>query len=203
MADRHFAEARQDFENAIAHGVRAARVDLGLLLSLNSAGMSDVSRAISLLEQAWRDGVTAAAFELGTLYENGINRSSDDQDPLLNPDSARAWAWYQRAADVGEPRALARFAARAEDAAVSEDDAAKRSALLLESFRYYAAASERSRIEDWPNDAWRDWRYRRATLARLLAREGMMREVAAAYDDVRRAYTSLPHAWWDRVRSRW
>jgi TPR repeat protein len=192
MANRHFAEASQDFENAIAHGVRAARVDLGVLLSQNAAGMPDVSRALSLLDQAWKHGVTAAAFELGTLYETGIKRSSDDQHPLLNPDSATAWAWYQRAADVGEPRALARFAARAEDAAVSEDDAAKRSALLLESFRYYAAASDRSRIEDWPDGAWRTWRYRSASLLRVLASEGMMREVADAFDDVRKRYAPAP-----------
>lgn len=192
MADRHFVEATQDFENAIAHGVRAARVDLGLLLSHNSTAMPDVSRAISLLEQAWKDGVTAAAFELGTLYENGINQSGQDRGPLLNPDGARAWTWYQRGADAGEPRALARFAARAEDAAVSEDGAAKRRALLLESFRYYAAASERSRIEDWPDSAGRAWRYRRASLARVLAGEGMMGVVAVAFDDIRKRYAPAP-----------
>jgi WD40 repeat protein len=195
LANGHFAEARQDFENAIARGERAARLDLGLLLALNSAGMSDVPRAISLLDQAWKDGVTAAAFELGTLYENGINRPGNDRDPLLNPDSARAWAWYQRAADAGEARALARFAARAEDAAVSEDDAAKRNALLLDSFKYYAAASERSRIEDWPDDAWRTWRYRRASLARVLAGEGMMRDVANGFEDVRKRYSPAPTTW--------
>jgi len=188
MADRRFAQARQDFENAIAHGVRGARVDLGLLLSMNSAGTPDFSRATSLLQQAWKDGVTAAAFELGKLYENGINRPGDGQNPRVNADSARAWVWYQRAADDGEARALARFAARAEDTASSEDDIAKRSALLLESFKYYAAASERSRIEDWPDDAWKTWRYRRASLARVLGGEGMMRQVADAYDGVRKRY---------------
>jgi hypothetical protein len=39
-------------------------------------------------------------------------------------------------------------------------------------------------MEDWPDDAWRDWRYRRASLARVLALAGMMREVAQEYTRV-------------------
>src|SRR5882672_1603896 len=39
---------------------------------------------------------------------------------------------------------------------------------------------------DWPDEAYRNWRYQRASLARLLANEGMMRDVADAYDDVRK-----------------
>jgi hypothetical protein len=58
----------------------------------------------------------------------------------------------------------------------------QRKSVWLSSFKYYAAAAERARIEDWPDDAWRSWRYRRASLARLLAREGMQQEVAAAYE---------------------
>jgi hypothetical protein len=41
--------------------------------------------------------------------------------------------------------------------------------------------SERARRQEWPDDAWKTWRYRRASLARVLARRGMMREVAQAY----------------------
>jgi TPR repeat protein len=52
---------------------------------------------------------------LGGLYERGVPR----------PDSARAWLWYQRAADSGEPNALARLAAREDDAAIAEIDAAR------------------------------------------------------------------------------
>ena len=47
--------------------------------------------------------------------------------------------------------------------------------------RRYQAAAERARLEDWPDDAWKHWRYRRASLARVLAQEGMMPEVAHAY----------------------
>ena len=69
---------------------------------------------------------------------------------------------------------------------------AKRDALMLEAFRHYAAATERARIEDWPDDAWRVWRYRRASIARLLEREGMMREVAEAFERVKKSQTSQP-----------
>jgi hypothetical protein len=56
---------------------------------------------------------------------------------------------------------------------------------LLASFHFYAAAAERARTEDWPDDEWRDWRYRRASLARVLALAGMMQEVAQEYARVR------------------
>ncbi len=46
------------------------------------------------------------------------------------------------------------------------------------------AAAERAHDEDWPEDAWKQWRYRRATLARLLARQGMMQQVADTYAEV-------------------
>jgi hypothetical protein len=56
---------------------------------------------------------------------------------------------------------------------------------MLESFKKYAAATEFARREDWPDDAWRNWRYRRASLARLLAREGMMHQSADAAAEIR------------------
>ena len=180
----HFLEARQYFENAVAHGIRAAQIDLGMLHLQPSAAMVDLPRAISLYEHAWQQGVAIAAFELGSLYENGASRSGSNTEYLLVPDNARAWSWYQKAAEAGEPNALARFAVRNEGTASSTEDTAKRKALWLRAFRYYAAAAERARGEEWPDDAWRNWRYRRASLARLLAREGMELEVAEAYESV-------------------
>jgi TPR repeat protein len=112
MANGKFSAAGSDFEKAVARGYRAARVDLGLLLSRPSAEMLDVGRAISLYEQAWTDGVTIAAFELGKLYEHGVIRSDKNNEYVLAPNGARAWLWYQKASDAGEPNALARFAAR-------------------------------------------------------------------------------------------
>jgi WD40 repeat protein/serine/threonine protein kinase len=181
MANGNFTEAKRDFESAVGKGVQAARVDLGMLLSQPSAGLLDLPAAVSLFERAHKEGVTIAGFELGRLYEYGVGRPGANQDYLLAPDNARAWTWYQKAAAAGEPNALARFAERADAAASLETDASKNRSLWLESMKYYVSASERARIETWPDDAWRNWRYRRASLARLLAREGMMSEVAAAY----------------------
>ena len=184
MANGKFPEAAQRFETSAALGYRAARVDLATLLAQPSAHILDLPRAISLDEMAWKEGVTEAAFDLGNLYEHGVP-SSGKAGFLLPPDHARAWVWYAKAAGAGEPHALARFAERADGEAFAEQGAARKSAHLLESFKYYAAASDRARREGWPDEVWRKWRYRRASLARLLARAGMMREIAEAYDAVR------------------
>jgi hypothetical protein len=120
---------------------------------------------------------------------------------VLPPDSAQALSWYQNAADAAEPNALARFAERDDGVAFSTEDPAKRKTLWLGSFKYYAAAAERARIEDWPDDAWRNWRYRRATLARLLGREGMEREVADTYEGALAKYAPPPSTLWSRLTS--
>ena len=182
LAAGHYREARRDLETAARLDYRTARVDLGTLVSTPAAGMFDPMQAISLLDRAWHDGVTVAAFELGRAYERGVPR----------PDHALAWTWYQKGADSGEPNALARFAAREDADAQAESDAGKKLAEELMSFEYYAAACERARVEDWPDDAWRGWRYRRASLARLLASKGLMRDVADLYAGVRKRYASAP-----------
>jgi WD40 repeat protein/serine/threonine protein kinase len=200
MASGDFARAREDFERASAQGYRTARVDLAMLLSRTTAGAPDVPRAMSLLDQAWKDGVTVAAFELGRLYEHGVTRSGESSEYVLLPDEAMSWSWYRIGADAGEPKSLQRYADKEQQAASVEADIARRRAHWLASFRYYAAAAERARIEEWPDEAWRNWRYSRASLARLLAREGMMREIADAYADVRRQYAT-PATTWQRLTS--
>ena len=177
--------AKADFERALAAQYRAAAIDLGILISTSSNGMLNAPRAIDLFEQAWKNGVSIAAFELGTLYEHGVKRADSRNEDTIASDESRAWDWYRRGADAGEPNALARYAEKAEAEAGTLEGANSR---LLEAFEYYTAAADRARREDWPDGAWRSWRYRRASLARLLAREGMMQEVADAYDDVRRKY---------------
>jgi WD40 repeat protein/serine/threonine protein kinase len=174
MARRDYSAARAKFEAAVGAGYRSARIDLARLMSLPDAGMLDVAKAITLYSQAWRDGLSVAAFELGRLYEPG--------------DDALAWDWYRKAAEAGDPGALARLAERNLSSASIESGAAKRTADLLEAFKHYAAAAERARREDWPDEAWRGWRHRRAALARVLEREGMMQQVADAYEAVRDRY---------------
>jgi WD40 repeat protein len=186
LASGNFALARRDFEAAVAAGYRVAEVELGILLSQPSAAMLDVPRSISLYEQAWNHGVTIAAFELGELYERGVSRGGAKDESLLAPEQTRAWFWYQKAADAGEPNALGRLAERDDRAAFLAESTGKRISYWLDSFRHYAAAAERARNEAWPDEAWRDWRYRRASLARLLAREGMMQQVADAYTAARK-----------------
>jgi TPR repeat protein len=185
MASGDFAGAKRDFEKAIADGYRSANIDLGMLLSQPSARMLDVPRAVSLYEQAWKDSVTIAASELGSLYEHGVSRGSDMSDYSFVPDKARAWGWYRKGAETGEPNALARVAESYEAAAFSAANPAKRDSYLVDSFKYYAAAAERARSADWPDQAWRNWRYHRASLARLLAREGMTQQVADTYTSIR------------------
>jgi WD40 repeat protein/serine/threonine protein kinase len=172
-ASGKFSSARQEFEQAIESGYRSARLELASLLAQESFGLVDLPRAQQLYQQAWEQGATFAGFALGGLYEYGTPA-----------DTKRAWEWYQRAADAGEPNALARFAAREENAALLTQNPAEKRAHWNAAFKYYAAATERARREDWPDGVWRNWRYHRATLARLLAREGMMQQVADAYTAV-------------------
>jgi WD40 repeat protein/serine/threonine protein kinase/TPR repeat protein len=195
MAGGQFLEARRELETAIAGRYSVAQVDLAMLLTQPTASMLDPPRAVSLYEHAWTEGVRIAAFELGGLYEHGVRTAGNDREYSLPPDQVRAWRWYQKGADAGEPNALARFAENADATVFAGADTAKKNQLLLGAFRYYAAAAERARLEDWPDSAWRDWRYRRASIARLLAREGMMEDVAREYAGVRQRYAPQPTAW--------
>ncbi|HEY0801618.1 MAG TPA: AAA family ATPase [Steroidobacteraceae bacterium] len=182
MASRDARAAMNEFELAAAEGYRVARVDLADLLTDETAavrGAADPLRAISLYEEAWRDKVAYAAFRLGRLYELGASGAPGRKS--VAPDLAKAWYWYRQAAGSGQPNGLARLAERDEMSAVGESGASKRNVLLLHAFVNYAAAADRAMLEDWPDAAWKHWRYRRATLARLLARDGLMVNVAQAY----------------------
>jgi TPR repeat protein len=193
-AKHDVAGARRQLELAVSKGYPAARIDLGNLLLDQTAATVDPQRAVSLYENAWRDGLPIAAFALGHLYETG---APDGEHPFP-PDTAQAWAWYWKGADAGDPTALARFGDRDEQAARAAADPSKARALLLRAFRFYAAAAERAEQEAWPDEVWRGWRYRRATLARILSRQGMMSEVGEAYTVVRTQVRSRrPMPWTD------
>jgi serine/threonine protein kinase/TPR repeat protein len=172
--------ARRQLESAVSNGYRAARIDLADLLTDPSTTMFDPARAADLYQGAWQDGVPIAAFRLGHLYEYGL-QGHDHSASVFQPSPSQAWLWYQRGVDAREPNAVARFAERDERDALAQTDLSKRNAQLLQAFQRYAAAAERAHEEDWPDEAWKYWRYRRATLARLLAQRGMMQQVADAY----------------------
>jgi len=201
MAAGDFHGALRDLEAAASAGYRSALVDLGVLLSNPSGGLLDTGRAITLEEQAWRGGVKMAAFELGRLYERGVRSPPPLAGYLLPADPRRAWLWYRRGADAGLPSALARLAERYDEAASREEDKTARDAALLTALRYYAAAAEVARNQDWPDQSWRPWRYRRASLARLLDREGLMEDVAHAYEAVQVQYAPAQLTAALRVRS--
>jgi TPR repeat protein len=188
--------ARRQFEIAVTRNYRAARIDLADSLVGSSTGKRDFDRAVSIYEQAWAEGVPIAAFRLGHLFEYGV-RSADAATRVFDIDSSKARSWYQKGADAGEPHALARFAERDENDALAQTDPQRRNAELLQAFARYAAAAERARKEDWPDGAWKNWRYRRATLARLLANMGMTQQVADAYAAMLDKRSPPPSAsWW-------
>ena len=143
--------------------------------------MHGSKRAISLFESAWNTGVPIAAFDLGRLYEHGVRQVDSNSRFVVEPDPSKAWSWYEKGMNVGEPNAVARFAERDEANATIESDRSKRDALLLGAFGFYAAAAERAYEENWPDDTWKNWRYRRASLARVLAQRGMMQQIADTY----------------------
>ena len=125
----------------------------------------------------------------------------NDCGPLAR--SAKSLVLVSERRDAGEPNALARFAERSVTSALAESSAPSRNLVLLQAFGFFAAAAERAQYEDWPDDAWSKWRYSRATLARLLAREGMMQEVADAYTAIRAQWNPLPPTLWQRIEAKY
>jgi hypothetical protein len=91
------------------------------------------------------------------------------------------------------------LAEEAEEAAFVATTDAQRNAHWLDAFSYFAAAAARARSEGWSDDSWRRWRYRRASLARLLARAGMMEQVAERYESVRMRNAPQPVTFWNRL----
>jgi WD40 repeat protein len=107
-------------------------------------------------------------------------------DPL--PNSLRATAQPPAAAQARQPAigsdgplALARLGDKADQAALGARTESERDARLLEAFGFFAAATVQAERAGWPEDASIRWRYRRASLARVLARAGLMRQVADIY----------------------
>src|SRR6185437_2766015 len=99
----------------------------------------------------------------------GVHRPHGAAGYWLAPDPTRASVWYQRGANAEDPDSLSHLGGREEEIAYHDPAPVDARAHLLSAFRYYAAAAERARREDWPDEAWKSWRYRRASLARRLA----------------------------------
>jgi eukaryotic-like serine/threonine-protein kinase len=172
--------ARHWFELAVNAGYSAAQIDLADLSTSRAFPGLDPGEALTLYTRAWQQGVPIAAFRLGALYERGAQPLAGG-DTIIRANESKAWEWYRKGADAAEPNSLARFAARDETAALGTADASARRGLLLKAFSSYAAAAMIAYRENWPDSAWKHWRYRRASLARILAADGMMQPVADAF----------------------
>ncbi len=184
LAKNDIPRAIAAFEDAVSQGYRSAQIDLADLLIDKSGGILNPRRAVSLYEQAWKEGVAIAAFRLGEVFEHGVNNPGPIASIVFESDLTKAWFWYQKGADSGEPHALGRVAQRLEETALLAASRKKQNTEFLQAFTLYATAAEKAKNTDWPDYAWSHWRYRRSTLARYLAREGMMQQVADAFREV-------------------
>jgi WD40 repeat protein/TPR repeat protein len=190
LAAKQYPEARAQLEEALSNGYGSARIDLAKLLLEPTANMLDVPRVISLYADAWRNGVTIGAYELGRIFEHGVASQTGGGTTFVEPDLTRAWEWYQKGAESGEPHAIARFAERDQQGAAHEENLQQRNSYLLKAFALYAIASEHASIESLPDEVGLVWRYRRASLARVLAHQGMTSDVAAQFMVVKRAMSA-------------
>jgi WD40 repeat protein len=65
-----------------------------------------------------------------------------------------------------------------ESMAIAQSNETSRNRLLLSAMRYYALACDEAELLQWNSVRFRDWRYRRGSLARYFAREGRAADVA-------------------------
>jgi TPR repeat protein len=173
LAKGDIANAFHWFERADHQGYSVAKIDLAGLL-LDASGLKqDVGRAITLYEEAWRNHVPIAGARLAALYEHGA--------PGLSADTAKAQHWLKLGADSLEPEALGHIAEQTEIAAAPAGGGPLNDHLLLQALALYTLASEQARLQAWPDAVYKVWRYRRATLARVLAHDGLIREVVETY----------------------
>jgi len=191
LADGDMQGARREFEIAMDRGYAAARIDLADMLLGRSESLRDTKLGVSLLERAWADHVAIAADKLGSFYEYGVTVPERVASAKATQDDARVMQWYQRGAAADEPYALAHLAERAEFHSLNQSDATERNSDLLRAFQLYARAVKVAQSQGWPSEAWQHWRYRRASLARLLANDGLMQRVATAYAAILRENQSL------------
>jgi hypothetical protein len=91
---------------------------------------------------------------------------------------------------------------QAYDNAYSAKTLSQRNTYLLEAFRLFALAATQAEGEHWPDDSYRQWRHRRASLARLLARAGLMQDVADTFAAVVARKTPQTQNLWQRLTNR-
>lgn len=106
--------------------------------------IQNFSKAITFFEKATECGIKAAYMNLGSIYENGLNRIDqygNKSDFVVPVDYDKAMMWYKRLADMGDSKAKAAYD-RVEYASKHTD-----SIEFEEKDRLYTAISEARRAK--------------------------------------------------------
>jgi WD40 repeat protein len=130
-------------------GYLPAAVDLAAVLMRTDAGHGE---ARAILEAAWARGLSRA----------GADLVRDHPDPAL----------LARVEAAGEPSAYALQGDREERASLAAAEPAVRRSHLERAMHAYEQAVRDAERQNFPEQTARDWRFRRATLARLLIGTG-------------------------------
>jgi TPR repeat protein len=95
-AQGRYGEARARWQACAGEGSADCQHALAVLLEQGPGGVADLRAAIPWYRRAASQDHRAALIRLGFLYATGDGVS---QDPV------QAWAWFARAAALGDPRA--------------------------------------------------------------------------------------------------
>lgn len=74
--------------------------------------IQNFSKAITFFEKATECGIKAAYMNLGSIYENGLNRIDqygNKSDFVVPVDYEKAMSWYKKLADMGDTKAKAAY----------------------------------------------------------------------------------------------
>ncbi|RNF02301.1 Sel1 domain-containing protein [Trypanosoma rangeli] len=96
------AEALYLLDEAVAEGHAGAMLLIGLSLRDGIGVPEDLEAALTWVERSADAGYAPAMFELGAMYEDGVESAGGD---ILESDWGEAAEWYKAAADLGHTMA--------------------------------------------------------------------------------------------------
>ena len=202
LAKHDAAGAQREFELAISGGYRAARIDLADLLVEPFRGNARFRPCRFALRTSLAGWSADRCLRARPSLRVRSARPERRPRALASPRSVESMVLVSERCRRGRTECTRTLRGARRKLRCHREPSAKKNALLLKAFNYYATAAERAQDVDWPDDAWRNWRYRRATLARLLAHDGMMQQVADAYSEVRNKWRPLPPTLLQKITSR-
>jgi hypothetical protein len=153
-------EAQSKFDEAWRKGYAASGVDAALLRIEQDHTRSVLESARSQLKQAWDKGVARAGTELAR----------------LDGGTAEGESWLRKAEAAGDPSAYALEGEWKDQRLLATHSDAEQLPQLLAGLKAYRQAAQLGETAGWPELTVRDWRFRRATLARMLAQRQKMHE---------------------------